>query len=120
MFKTVTQQDVERLRRAVELITKLPSVQRSVIPFNGHVIGEGFNSETGERVSPGLDVREVGSDPIAGGQRADFSFHMLTSQRSFEKALNFGAELDARYAFASGGATLTEPHSTSPKAAPSI
>ena len=27
-----------------------PAPQRIVVPFAGHVIGQGFNSETGERV----------------------------------------------------------------------
>ncbi|WP_117215279.1 leucine-rich repeat domain-containing protein [Allorhizocola rhizosphaerae] len=81
--------------------------QRIVVPFSGHVIGQGFNSETGERVGTGLEVREMGEDKTASGQQADFRFQMLTSQRSLEKALNFGAEVDARYMLFSGGASFS-------------
>jgi hypothetical protein len=77
--------------------------QRIVVPFTGHVIGEGFNSETVERVGTGLVVGATGNDPQAPGQAAVFKFQMLTSQSSLEKALNIGAELDARYALFSAG-----------------
>ena len=71
--------------------------QRIVVPFNGHVIGEGFNSETVERVGTALDVPRIGEDPAASGQSASFKFQMLTSQGSLEKALNADAELEVRY-----------------------
>jgi hypothetical protein len=80
--------------------------QRIVVPFNGHVIGEGFNSTTVERVGVGLDVGDVGEDAQAPGQSASFKFAMVTSQSSFEKSLNIGAELEARYALFSGGGTF--------------
>ena len=84
-----------------------PVRQRIVVPFSGHVIGEGFNSDTVERVGTALDVGRTGEDPIAPGQTADFRFQMLTSQASLEKALNIGAELEARYALFSGGAKFS-------------
>ena len=77
--------------------------QRIVVPFNGHVIGEGFNSETVERVGTALDVPRIGEDPAASGQSASFKFQMLTSQGSLEKALNADAELEVRYGLFSGG-----------------
>jgi hypothetical protein len=80
--------------------------QRIVVPFNGHVIGEGFNSDTVERVGVALDVAKLGEDSQAPGQSAVFKFDMVTSQSSFEKALNIGAELEARYALFSGGGTF--------------
>ena len=80
--------------------------QRIVVPFNGHVIGEGFNSDAVERVGVALDVERVGEDSQAPGQSAVFKFDMVTSQASFEKALNIGAELEARYALFSGGGTF--------------
>lgn len=83
-----------------------PAPQRIVVPFNGHVIGEGFNSDTVERVGVGLDVARIGEDPQAPGQTAVFKFDMVTSQASLEKALNIGAELEARYALFSGGGTF--------------
>lgn len=46
------------------------SYGRIVVPFNGHVIGEGFNSDTVERVGVALDVATVGEDPRAPGQTA--------------------------------------------------
>lgn len=81
--------------------------QRIVVPFDGHVIGEGFNSDTVERVGTGLTVPTVGDDPLASGQTAVFRFRMLTSQASLEKALNIGAEVEARYALFSGGAKFS-------------
>lgn len=81
-----------------------PARQRIVVPFAGHVIGEGFNSETVERVGTGLRVADTGEDPEASGQIADFKFQVLTSQASMEKALKIGAEIEARYGLLSGGA----------------
>jgi Leucine Rich repeats (2 copies) len=81
--------------------------QRIVVPFDGHVIGEGFNSETVTRVQTGLNVARVGEDPVATGQTASFKFQMLTSQGSLEKALNASAELEARYGLFSGGAKFS-------------
>jgi hypothetical protein len=78
--------------------------QRITVPFTGHVIGEGFNSKTVERVGAGLVAGEVGEDEQAPGQSAAFKFLMLTSQNSLEKALNIGAQIDARYGLFSGGA----------------
>jgi hypothetical protein len=83
-----------------------PAPQRIVVPFNGHVIGEGFNSDTVQRVGVALDVATIGEDPQAPGQTAVFKFDMVTSQASLEKALNIGAELEARYALFSGGGTF--------------
>ncbi|MDQ0847420.1 hypothetical protein [Streptomyces sp. V1I6] len=80
-----------------------PVRQRIVVPFTGHKIGEGFNSETVERVGTALNVGSVGDDPLAPGQTAVFKFQMLTSQANLEKALNIGAEIEARYALFSAG-----------------
>ena len=82
----------------------VPARQRIVIPFDGHVIGEGFNSDNAERVGTGLTPDSVGDDPVAPGQDAVFRFLMVTSQASLEKTLNLGAEVDARYGLFSGGA----------------
>jgi hypothetical protein len=78
--------------------------QRITVPFAGHVIGQGVNSDTAERVGTGLSVAQVGEDPVAPGQTAVFKFQMLTSQASLERALRIGAEVEARYALFSGGA----------------
>jgi Leucine Rich Repeat (LRR) protein len=83
-----------------------PVRQRIVVPFAGHVIGEGFNSDSGERVGTPLNVGKVGDDPLAPGQTATFRFQMLTSQSSMEESLNIGAELEARYGLFSGGAKV--------------
>jgi hypothetical protein len=82
---------------------RLPARQRIVVPFTGQVIGQGFNSDTVERVGTALDVGQVGDDPVAPGQSAAFKFQMVTSQASLEKALNIGVEIEARYALFSGG-----------------
>ena len=44
-----------------------PVQQRIVVPFTGHVIGEGFNSDAVERVGTALNVGRVAEDPIAPG-----------------------------------------------------
>ena len=80
--------------------------QRIIVPFTGHVIGEGFNSETVERVGRALEVSSIGEDPTAPGQAAVFRFQMLTSQASLEKALSISGEFEARYALFSGGAKV--------------
>ncbi len=67
-------------------------------------IGQGFNSDTGERVGTALDVGVIGEDVEADGQTAIFSFDMVTSQQSLESALHISADLEARYAMFSGGA----------------
>ena len=85
-------------------MAELPVRQRIVVPFDGHVIGQGFNSDTAERVGTGLIAESIGEDIQAPGQTGDFRFHMLTSQQSLEKSLNIGAEVEARYALFSGGA----------------
>lgn len=46
------------------------------------------------------------ADQQAPGQTAVVKFDMVTSQASLEKALNIGAELEARYALFSGGGTF--------------
>ena len=81
--------------------------QRIVVPFAGHAIGEGFNSETVERVGTGLNVAQVGEDPVASGQDTIFRFRMLTSQSSLEESLNFGASVEARYGLFSGSANMS-------------
>lgn len=88
-------------------MAELPVRQRIVVPFTGHVIGEGFNSDAVERVGTALVAGRVGDDPLAPGQTAVFKFQMLTSQASLEKALNIGAEVEARYALFSGGAKFS-------------
>lgn len=95
-----------RLSRDGRQMADQQSPQRIIVPFNGHVIGEGFNSDTVERVGVALDVAKVGEDSQAPGQSAVFKFDMVTSQSSFEKSLNIGAELEARYALFSGGGTF--------------
>ena len=47
-----------------------PVSQRIVVPFDGHVIGQGVNSETAERVGMGLNAGQVGEDTAADGQTA--------------------------------------------------
>lgn len=81
--------------------------QRIVVPFGGHVIGQGFNSETMERVGTGLTPQTQGDDPVADGQQAIYRFRMITSQDALEKALNFNADVDARYGLLSGGAKFS-------------
>lgn len=77
--------------------------QRIAVPFDGHVIGQGYRSDTAERVGTGLDVAEVREDPAAPGQRTVFTFQMVTSQESLERSMNLGIEADVRYGLLSVG-----------------
>jgi hypothetical protein len=85
----------------------MPIRQRIRVPFDGHVIGQGFNSDTGERVGTGLTVAQVGEDQAADGQIATLRFHVVTSQQSMESSLNISAEIEARYLLFSGGAKFS-------------
>ncbi len=81
--------------------------QRIRVPFDDHVIGQGFNSDTGERVGIGLSSPAPGEDQAADGQTATMRFVMVTSQQSLESSLNISAELEARYMLFSGGAKFS-------------
>jgi hypothetical protein len=85
----------------------MPVRQRIQAPFDGHVIGQGFNSETGERVGTGLTIGQIGEDQVADGQITTIRFHMVTSQQSMESSLNISAEIEARYMLFSGGAKFS-------------
>jgi hypothetical protein len=78
--------------------------QRLIIPYDGHEIGQGFNTDTFERVGRALTAGREGENRAADGQTAAFKFQMVTTQSSLEKALNFNAEVDVRYGLLSVGA----------------
>jgi hypothetical protein len=78
--------------------------QRIIVPFEGHIIGQGVNSDTCERVGTGLKAGSEGEDQQADGQNATFKFQVITDQQSLESALNISADVEARYALLSGGA----------------
>jgi len=81
-----------------------PAQQRITVPFAGHIIGQGVNSDTCERVGTALTVGSEGEDSQADAQTATFSFNVVTSQQSLESSMNIDAEIDARYLLFSGGA----------------
>ena len=51
-----------------------PARQRIIVPFDGHVIGEGFNSDLAERVGTAIAAAQTGEDTFADGQDASFRF----------------------------------------------
>lgn len=80
-----------------------PLRHRVVVPFHGHVIGEGVNADSTERVGKGFVPSVVGVEPAADGQRAEFRFSMLSSQSALERAMNLSAEIDVRRGLFAGG-----------------
>src|SRR5438105_11921931 len=80
-----------------------PVSERIVVPFDGHRIGQGFNTDSGERVGTGLTAGQVGEDPNTDGQLAHFFFDTVTSQQALEESLNINAEVEASFLLLGGG-----------------
>jgi len=87
--------------------------QTLIVPFTGHEIGQGFNSETREKVGTALSVPQVSSDKFADGQIVTTSFKIVTDQGSLMESLGMSASIDARYMLFSAGGKVdfTESHS---------
>lgn len=81
--------------------------QTKVVAFNDHQIGQGYNSQTQERVGTPLIVEKSGEDPLTDGQKVDNSFELVTTQESLMTALGIDVSVDARYGLFSGGAKMS-------------
>lgn len=88
-------------------IGRLKMKQTKVVAFDDHRIGQGYNSQTQEKVGTPLIVDGAGEDPLADGQRVDNSFELVTTQESLMTALGIDVSLDARYGLFSGGAKMS-------------
>lgn len=69
--------------------------------YNGEDIGMGFNSDTGLGVGTALDFAAPTGDLA---QEAQAEISIVTSHEQLMNSLHMSAQLEGRYAFASGGA----------------
>src|SRR4051794_32840730 len=81
--------------------------QISLIPFSGQLIGQGYNSETGENVGTPLSVESVFEDASTDAQTAGTSFEMVTTQDALKESLGISASADGRVGMFSGGAKMS-------------
>src|SRR5262245_53457067 len=72
--------------------------------YNGEDIGMGFNSDTGLAVGTALDFTPPG-DVLS--QEAQSDATIITSHEELMSSLNMSAQLEGRYAFASGGTKVS-------------
>jgi hypothetical protein len=77
-----------------------------VIPFSGQLIGQGYNSETGESVGTALDVDSVFEDASTDAQDASTGFELATTQDSLLETLGVAASADVRVGLFAGGAKM--------------
>jgi hypothetical protein len=78
-----------------------------VIPFSGQLIGQGYNSETGENVGTALEVDSVFEDSSADAQLASTMFESVETQDSLKESLGISASADVRIGLFSGGAKMS-------------
>jgi hypothetical protein len=77
-----------------------------VIPFSGQLIGQGYNSDTGENVGTALEVDSIFEDSSADAQDAATAFESVATQDSLKEALGFSSSLDVRVGLFSGAAKV--------------
>jgi hypothetical protein len=83
--------------------------QVRVLNYNGEDIGMGFNSDTGLAIGTALDF-----DPPTGTppQEAEAEVTIVTSHEQLMESLHMDAQLEGRYAFASGSTKVTYSQNT--------
>jgi hypothetical protein len=83
------------------------------IPFSGQLIGQGYNSDTGESVGTALEVDSVFEDTSADAQSAATTFELVSTQDTLLESLGVSASVAGRVGLFSGGAKMsfTEEHS---------
>jgi hypothetical protein len=86
--------------------SKMPQ-QVIVVPFFGQLIGQGYNSETGENVGTALQVESVFEDSSADAQIASTQFESVETQDSLKESLGISASADVRVGLFSGGAKMS-------------
>ena len=76
------------------------------LPFSGQLIGQGYNSQTGESIGTALDYDDVFEDSSADAQSTDYAFKFVADQDSLRDSLGISASADARIGLFSGGAKM--------------
>src|SRR3954454_12167115 len=77
------------------------------IPFCGQLIGQGYNSETGESVGTALEFDGVFEDPATDAQGAQTQFESVDTQDDLMASLGIAASTDVRIGLFSGGAKMS-------------
>src|SRR5262249_31449937 len=77
------------------------------IPFSGQLIGQGYNSDTGETVGTALEIDSVFEDSSTDAQTASTAFELVETQDSLLESLGVSASVDGRIGLFSGGAKMT-------------
>jgi hypothetical protein len=78
-----------------------------MIPFSGQLIGQGYNSETGESVGTALEFDSVFEDPATDAQGATTMFESVDTQDDLKESLGISAAADVRIGLFSGGAKMS-------------
>ena len=77
------------------------------IPFSGQLIGQGYNSDTGQNVGTALEVGSIFEDASADAQAASTEFELAQTQDSVLETLGVSASADARVGLFAGGAKMS-------------
>ncbi len=77
------------------------------IPFGDQLIGQGYNSNTGEAIGTALDVGMIKEDPTVDGGKAVTTFELVATQDSLLETLGISASVDLRIGLFSGGAKMS-------------
>src|SRR5262249_46672051 len=77
------------------------------IPFSGQLIGQGYNSDTGESIGTPLVVGSVFEDTSTDAQSAQTSFELVSTQESRMENLGVSSEVDGRIGMFAGGAKMS-------------
>ncbi len=88
------------------LIKAQRSRQVIVVPFSGQLIGQGYNTETGENVGTALLVDSVFEDTSTDAQVASTIFESVESQDSLNESLGMSLSADVRVGLFAGGAKV--------------
>jgi hypothetical protein len=77
------------------------------IPFSGQLIGQGYNSETGESVGTALEADSVFEDSSTDAQTSSTQFESVETQDSLKESLGISASADVRIGLFAGGAKMS-------------
>jgi hypothetical protein len=76
------------------------------IPFSGQLIGQGYNTETGESVGTALEFDAVFEDTSTDAQTASTMFESVETQDSLKESLGISASGDVRVGLFAGSAKM--------------
>src|ERR1700722_16650424 len=76
------------------------------IPFSGQLIGQGYNTETGESVGTALEFDAAFEDTSTDAQTASTMFESVETQDSLKESLGISASMDVRVGLFAGSAKM--------------